>query len=172
MRTTRAVSRNPRWRPWPVSILVCVGAALVVRAAEPTSKPVSAPRPELERGIGSRQADLERFVPTPEMLRSTGRRGGRARVGEGLYQARITPHWFDGGTRFWYRRDLPQGRREFILVDAERGVREPAFDHARLAESLAAAGLPDARADRLALEGLEFRLADNTVEFSAAGKAW
>src|SRR5206468_4578152 len=49
--------------------------------------------------------------------------------GAGVYRSRITPHWFDAGQRFWYQNDLPGGAREFILVDAERGTRERAFDH-------------------------------------------
>src|SRR5262249_59655785 len=61
-------------------------------------------------------------------------RGGRATEGDRLaFKMRITPHWFDGNDRFWYRNDLPGGAKEFVLVDAVGGTRRPAFDPARLA---------------------------------------
>src|SRR5688500_8743463 len=74
------------------------------------------------------------------------RRGGG---GAGVYKARITPHWFDGGARFWYQNDLAGGKREFLLVDAEKGKRERAFDHEKLAAALVEAGMVEAAADRL-----------------------
>jgi dipeptidyl aminopeptidase/acylaminoacyl peptidase len=43
--------------------------------------------------------------------------------------------WLEGSDRFVYRRTIPGGH-EFILVDAEKQTRQPAFDHARLAEAL------------------------------------
>ena len=48
----------------------------------------------------------------------------------------MQPHWMAGDDQFWYRNDLADGAREFILVDAVKGTRQPAFDHARLAEAL------------------------------------
>ena len=62
-------------------------------------------------------------------------RPGAARV----YKDRITPHWFAEGTRFWYRNDLKGGTREFVLVDAEKGTKAPAFDHKKLAAALSKA---------------------------------
>jgi dipeptidyl-peptidase-4 len=50
---------------------------------------------------------------------------------------RVEPHWFGGNDRFWYRNDLADGAREFVVVDAVAGTRRPAFDHAELAEALA-----------------------------------
>src|SRR4051812_24266481 len=55
-----------------------------------------------------------------------GRFGGPER---GVYKAQITPHWFQNNTRFWYRNDLRDGAKEFILIDAEKGTRQPAFNH-------------------------------------------
>src|SRR6516165_2049744 len=65
-------------------------------------------------------------------------RGPRAE--DGVYKERIVPGWLAGGAAFWYRNDLPRGRREFILVDAIKGVRAQAFDHAKLAAALKEAG--------------------------------
>src|SRR5690348_11331185 len=78
---------------------------------------------------------MPRHVPTAEQLRAAYRRPPRQPSGQ-VYKARIAPHWFHHDTRFWYRNDLRGGAREFILVDAERGTRLPAFDHQRLAAAL------------------------------------
>jgi len=41
-----------------------------------------------------------------------------------VFKARVDPHWFDNGDKFWYRNDLPGGKKEFVLVDAVKGTRE------------------------------------------------
>ncbi|HEU5402477.1 MAG TPA: DPP IV N-terminal domain-containing protein [Terriglobales bacterium] len=49
------------------------------------------------------------------------------------------PQWIKGpGHRFWYRKTV-KGGTAFVLVDADAGKRGPAFDHAKVAESLSAA---------------------------------
>jgi dipeptidyl-peptidase 4 len=90
----------------------------------------------------------------------------------GVYKARITPHWFDDGAKFWYQNDLAGGKREFILVDAQAGRRARGFDHDKLAVALNEAGVADARADRLPVEAIEFKTEDQAVEFRAGGKDW
>jgi dipeptidyl aminopeptidase/acylaminoacyl peptidase len=96
----------------------------------------------------------------------------RQLVANKVFKARVTPHWFAGSTRFWYRNDLRGGAREFIDVDAARGVREPAFDHAKLAAALSqATGKPFA-ADRLPLDNIEFAEGEDSVRFAAEGKGW
>lgn len=90
----------------------------------------------------------------------------------GVYKARIEPHWSSDGAHFWYRNDLADGRREYVLVDAERGERKVAFDHARLAKSLAAAAQRDVDGERLELDDLEVDLAANELVFRAEGKDW
>ena len=58
-----------------------------------------------------------------------------------VFRDRVEPHWFagaDGQTnRFWYRVNTGKQEHEFTLVNAAQGKRAPAFDHARVAESLA-----------------------------------
>ena len=51
------------------------------------------------------------------------RRGRMQRRVEGYYKSRITPHWFADNKCFWYRNDLSEEKREFILVNAETGER-------------------------------------------------
>src|SRR5262249_14280260 len=71
------------------------------------------------------------YSPQPQQ------RGTRPGQGDGLvFKLRIAPHWFHQNSRFWYRNDLPGGTREFVVVDAERGTRDLAFDHRKLAASL------------------------------------
>src|SRR6516225_1790910 len=67
----------------------------------------------------------------------------------GVYKARIAPHWLTNNTQFWYRNDLRGGAKEFILVDAEKGSRSPAFDHAKLASGLSQAAETKYTADHL-----------------------
>ena len=50
---------------------------------------------------------------------------------------RVAPRWFAGNDRFWYRVDLGGGRSEFVVVDATKGEKRPAFDHVKLAAALA-----------------------------------
>ncbi|MEC8942846.1 MAG: hypothetical protein VYC95_08950, partial [Verrucomicrobiota bacterium] len=57
-----------------------------------------------------------------------------------IYKTRINPHWAPDGAWMWYRNDLPEGEREFILVDLNKGLRQQAFDHDKLATALKEAG--------------------------------
>lgn len=53
-----------------------------------------------------------------------------------VFRQRIRVEWTPGGTSLWYRVATGPGPQEFVGVDAERGVREPLFDHGRLAQAL------------------------------------
>ncbi len=100
-----------------------------------------------------------------------GPRGGQA---ESLvYKTRITPHWFHGNTRFWFRNDLAGGTREFILVDAETGSRTRAFDHEKLATALSKAGGGTAhKADRLPFDAIEFAADAKSIRFQVDKDYW
>jgi dipeptidyl aminopeptidase/acylaminoacyl peptidase len=95
-----------------------------------------------------------------------------ARGSEGVYKMRIEPHWSEDENHFWYRNDLAGGRREFVLVDAVQGERKTAFDHERLAKAISEAVGSEVSADRLPLEGLEFDLGKQELEFRARGARW
>jgi len=97
------------------------------------------------------------------------RSGGPER---GVYKARLVPHWFAGDTKFWYRNDLPGDAREFILVDAERGTRQPAFDHDKLAAALSQAAHHEYKGDHLPISNLQFGKDASTLKFEAADKTW
>src|SRR5262249_17480782 len=119
---------------------------------------VSAPRG------GPAAADGEADAPQ-------GRRP-RPGFGPGVYKGQITPHWFHNNTRFWYRNDTRGGTRDFVLVDAERGTRVPAFDHGKLAGSLSQASGTKYQADRLPFDSIEFVDDGKAIRFVVAGTSW
>ena len=88
------------------------------------------------------------------------------------YKDRVEPHWFDQNRRFWYRNDLPGGAQEFLDVDAERGTRAPAFDHARLAKSLSKATGAGYRADHLPFVEIEPIIEPASIRFRVDGVTW
>ena len=67
-----------------------------------------------------------------------------------VYQTSIRAHW--NGDTFWYRNDLAKGRREFVFVDANIGVRRPAFDHKSVARQMGRNIDPE----RLPVESLQY----------------
>jgi dipeptidyl aminopeptidase/acylaminoacyl peptidase len=81
-----------------------------------------------------------------------------------------SPTWIGATHRFYYRRSLPDGF-EFITVDADTRAKEPSFDHARLAESLSAAGTA-AAARRLPFEAFTFNDALSAIEMTIDGARW
>src|SRR5437660_1661877 len=103
------------------------------------------------------------------------RRGGGGRFGgpeRGVYKAQITPHWFQNDKQFWYRNDLRDGAKEFIVVDAEKGIRQPAFDHEKLAAALSKSSGEKVSANKLPSSSIEFFDDGKTLEFEIAGKTW
>ncbi len=105
------------------------------------------------------KADYERADKLAERTRGT------------VFRAKIDPHWLPGNERFWYRNDLADGKREFVLVDAVRATRASAFDHARLAAALSKTLARPVEADRLPIAWLRFETNGDLV-FGAAGKSW
>ncbi len=80
------------------------------------------------------------------------RQRGGGRSARLVTRDRVVPYWSVDGQRFWYRVDLGQGRKEFVLVDAQAGARQLAFDHAEVAKAIGG----DATAEHLPIERLEF----------------
>jgi dipeptidyl aminopeptidase/acylaminoacyl peptidase len=77
----------------------------------------------------------------------------------------------DGGNRFWYR-DVANGSTTFLLIDAPRGTRAPAFDHALMATALNTAGIRNASAGNLPITALEFADANATVIVTVNGERY
>jgi len=85
-----------------------------------------------------------------------------------VYKMHITPHWIDDGTRFWYRNDLPNNEREFVLVDVVQGTRRLAFDHAAVARQLGSNVNPK----RLPIESLNFDMPNNRIWLIGITNQW
>lgn len=88
-----------------------------------------------------------------------------------VYKEQINARWSDDGRTFWYRNDLSGGKKEFIRVDAGRGLRTPAFDHGRLADSLSSAGVA-CESDRLPFTEVQFSGDGSEVLFDVNGTKW
>jgi dipeptidyl aminopeptidase/acylaminoacyl peptidase len=71
---------------------------------------------------------------------------------EMVLNAGVSPHWRSaGGAHFTYAKELGDGRREFIRVDAATGKRRPAFQ-----ASIVAAGLASALGESVDAQRLPF----------------
>jgi dipeptidyl aminopeptidase/acylaminoacyl peptidase len=89
-----------------------------------------------------------------------------------VYRARVTPHWFAHNTRFWYLNHLPDDGREFIVVDADRGTREPAFEQQRVATELAKVLGREVRVNHLPIRSLTFDEDGGTVVLLGDVRSW
>ena len=69
-----------------------------------------------------------------------------------VYRDRVAPNWFANGSKFWYCNDLGDGKREFVLVDTEQGIRKLALDHEAVAKKMG----DGVDALRLPIDTLEF----------------
>ncbi len=87
-----------------------------------------------------------------------------------VFKQRVVPHWFAENSQFWYRNDLADEAREFILVNAETGTRRLAFDHERLAVALAKATGEEIQADRLSIDKLKFSESGTELLFRSQDK--
>lgn len=86
---------------------------------------------------------------------------------------KLTPTWIGGSDRFWYRVRTERGS-EFVYVDLTRKVRRPAFDHARLAASLARAADTTVVGDSLPFASLDWLEEGKAVRVRVMlrGTAW
>ncbi|MHC4111249.1 MAG: DPP IV N-terminal domain-containing protein [Planctomycetota bacterium] len=89
-----------------------------------------------------------------------------------VFKQRVVPHWFAENNRFWYRNDLADEAREFILVNAETGTRRLAFNHERLAVALAKATGEEIQADRLPIDKIKFSESGTELLFRSQDKEW
>ncbi|HEX5324172.1 MAG TPA: DPP IV N-terminal domain-containing protein, partial [Capsulimonadaceae bacterium] len=82
-----------------------------------------------------------------------------------VYKLRILPHWLNDNERFWYSNRLADDRREYILVNAAKGMRAPAFDHAKLAAALSRATGNSCAAGQLPFDSIDLSDDGKTVGF-------
>ncbi len=123
--------------------------------------------------FASTSVELYYHNQTTDVLTQTPRaRSQRQRMVRGYYKGRITPNWFNDNTFFWYRNDLKGNTREFILVDAEQGIRRKAFDHEKLTTALSQATGSDYTADRLPFDEIEFIDKLKKLRFTVNQTTW
>ncbi len=85
-----------------------------------------------------------------------------------VYGGSVRPNWLDDG-RFWYRTTSASGS-EFVLIDPAKNTRQPAFDHAKLAQALSAS--TNTTYDAHALPFNEIELEGKNVLFTADSRRW
>ena len=73
--------------------------------------------------------------------------------------------WIKNTDRFWYRRSV-KGGHEFIVVDAEARTKQPAFDHARMADAVSSATGGKYTAVTLPFSTFTFVEDDHAIEFA------
>ena len=86
--------------------------------------------------------------------------------------ADIRPRWILGGKALWYQADGENGKRAFWRVTAATGKKEPAFDHARLAQRLHEILKQPADPDKLPIDALTFAADGKTIFFLTGGTFW
>lgn len=96
--------------------------------------------------------------------------GGRTR--NKVFRSDVRPNWLDDKQRFWYRIEIGPQQYEFVFVDAEKGARQLAFDHERVAEALGEASGEKVQAKQLPFRSISFSDDRSAVRFSALGKHW
>jgi dipeptidyl aminopeptidase/acylaminoacyl peptidase len=82
-----------------------------------------------------------------------------------------SPTWIDKTDLFWYRRSV-EGGHDFVLVDAETQAKKPAFDEAKVAASLSAAGGHAYTAVTLPFESFKFTDKQEAIRFFIEKDRW
>jgi dipeptidyl-peptidase 4 len=106
------------------------------------------------------RADYDRAAALPNMVRGK------------VFRDRVEPHWFDENRQFWYKIATGPGTHEFVVVEAEKSLRRPAFDHQKLAEALAKKKISNAPANRLPIERIVCDPAGKYVDLRISERWW
>jgi dipeptidyl-peptidase 4 len=89
-----------------------------------------------------------------------------------VLKGRIEPQWFADNSRFWYRNELAQGAREFVVVDAVAGKRAPAFEANLVAAALSQQLGREVVATRLPIDNLAYSQDGKSITLSGAEGKW
>ncbi|RYZ96175.1 MAG: hypothetical protein EOP47_24375, partial [Sphingobacteriaceae bacterium] len=82
----------------------------------------------------------------------------------------ISPVWHTDGNSFWYRKNMPARKWQFVYVDAKTGNSKTAFDHQALAAALTKATGKSQDQGKLNLIEMFFGDNGNAVTLKADGK--
>ena len=94
-----------------------------------------------------------------------------SRMADKVFPGAVTAHW-SADNRFWYRNDLQGGKREFILVDAARATRRPAFNAPLLAAALQHELGGTVDAERLPVDNIAFTRHPFVLLVQSGTKTW
>ena len=98
--------------------------------------------------------------------------GLRDKVRNKVFKKHVNPKWSTDGDRFWYRNDLSNDRREFVLVNTSKGERQLAFDHVKVAATLTNALGQSVDAEKLPINELNFTDNPNRLRLIGKDKSW
>ena len=115
-----------------------------------------------------RRGDVPGAVTTADYARAEKFMGYNATAL--VFGSGVRPNWLSD-ERFWYRNSTAEGT-EFVLVDAARGTRTPAFDHSKLAAALSAAANTTFDAHHLPFTEFDLSADGKTISFSASARRW
>jgi len=87
-----------------------------------------------------------------------------------VFRSGVRPTWLPGD-RFWYQITTADGN-EFLLADAAKGTRAPAFDHAKVAAALSAAAGSTYDARHLPFSQFDFSADERTISFTVRQRRW
>lgn len=113
-------------------------------------------------------------MPEPSLSRSVYAQAERSlpwRVFESVLNPTVKPNWLTSGAAFWYRRQTSAGHT-FVIFDVETRAARPLFDHAVLAQRLAAATGEPLDPAKLPVEDVEFAEADAAIRFKHEAYRW
>jgi dipeptidyl aminopeptidase/acylaminoacyl peptidase len=79
----------------------------------------------------------------------------------------VRPTWNTGGKSFWYRAALKNRDYEFYLANAEKGTKQKAFDHEKMAAALSKVTGSNQNALRLPIRDMEFGADDKQLKIRA-----
>jgi len=84
----------------------------------------------------------------------------------------VTPNWIDKTTEFWYKNNLGDEEKEFIYVNADKGEKELAFNHTKLASVLSEKIGKDYTALKLPFNSFEYKDARKFIQFKVDTIIW
>ncbi len=113
------------------------------------------------------------FRPTPEELKASYERAnGFQKLVEGKSRnLTLAFGWIENGKALWYRRELPDGKKEFLRVEPIKKQKTPAFDHAALAKALALVLKREVAADSLPFSSIVVEV-EGSISFQTDGSTY
>lgn len=94
------------------------------------------------------------------------------RVRNLVFRDSVKPNWFDAGRKFWYRVQTAADSFEYVLVDANAGTRELAFDHAKVSKVLSGQLNRQVDVTKSRLNGFTISPDAESCSFQYGGRSW